>query len=241
MTFQEEDRNVGILGHPMDPEVLRAIGALKEFPPAPPGFRASGDWILRYRIFGCHGYAGAGNATVGALRLQRMAGDPFQLKVHQRIVHANGQEILDVEMTCRTNEIASPLAWTLTRRCLDTEGKEIAGLETSQKRNNSSASVTSDFSLMEAVQRLPFANPKLAPFDILEEMAVLRPAHRLFFDGDRRFHHTGSGLLPYQYWLDERHRLLLVVTQWRAYILDDAAESALEQPRRRAGRKGKGK
>ena len=237
--YQQEDRETGILGHPLNPEVLRKVGALKEFPPAPAGFRPDGDWTQDYRILGCHGYADTGNETVGSLRIQRIAGSPFQLKIHQSIVHNNGQETLDVEMMCRPNEIASPLAWTTTSRSLDEEGKEIAGLQTTQKRENNTAALTSDFSLMEAVQRLPFAGPKPALFDLLEGMAILRPAHRLFFDGERRFHHTGRGLLPYQYWLDENHRLLLAVTQWRAYILDDRAESALEQGPSRTGKKRK--
>jgi hypothetical protein len=238
--FQEEDRETSILGRPLNPEVLRKVGALKEFPPAPAGFSPDGDWTQSYRVLGCQGYWGAGNNTVGALRIQRIAGTPFQLMIRQRIRHSNGREILEVAMTCRPNEIASPVAWTLTGRRLDEEGKEIASLQTTEKRTNNAPSVTSDFSLMEAVQRLPFAGAKAVPFDVLEGMAVLRPGHRLYFDGERRFHHTGRGLLPYQYWLGEDHRLLLVVTQWRAYILDDNAESALDQPRERARRK-KGK
>jgi hypothetical protein len=238
--LQEENRETGILGRPLSPEVLREVGALKEFPPPPAGFRPTGDWTQSYRILGCHGYSDKGNDTLGALRIQRIASTPFQLKIRQRILHSNGQETLEVAMTCRANAIASPVAWTLTRRLFDAEGNEAAGLQTTQERTNAAPSVTSEFNLMEAVQRLPFADPQAAPFDVLERMSILRPGHRLFFDGERRFHHTGRGLLPYQYWLDESHRLLVVVTAWRAYILDDDAESAFGQPRGRAGRK-KGK
>jgi hypothetical protein len=238
--FQEEDRETGILGHPLSPDVLRKVGALTEFPPAPAGFRPDGDWTQSYRVLGCHGYSDSGNQTVGTLHIERIAGTPFQLKILQRIQHSTCQETLEVAMTCRPNEIASPIAWTITSRRFDEEGKEIDSLQTTEKRTNQTASVTSDFSLMEAVQRLPFAGPKAAPFDVLEGMALLRPGHRLFFDRERRFHHTGRGLLPYQYWLDGRHRLLLVVTQSRAYILDDNAESALDQLSGR-GRRKKGK
>jgi hypothetical protein len=37
--FQEEDRETGILGRPLDPQLLREIGVLKDFPPPP--FRLS--------------------------------------------------------------------------------------------------------------------------------------------------------------------------------------------------------
>ena len=38
------------------------------------------------------------------------------------------------------------------------------------------------------------------------------------------FHQIGYGVLPYEYWLDDRHRLLAVATHARAYLLDDGAE-----------------
>jgi len=38
------------------------------------------------------------------------------------------------------------------------------------------------------------------------------------------FHQLGHGTLPYEYWLDRHHRLVLAVTLSRVYILDDKAE-----------------
>jgi len=236
--FQEEDRDTGILGVPLSPEVLRRIGGVKQFPPVSSGYRADGDWEQSYRIFGCHGYVDTGNETVGVLRLRRSAGNPFLLAVEQRIQHNNGHETLEVKMSCRADAIASPVSWTLTSRRFDAEGREIDDLRTTEKRTNGSDRVTSDFSLFEAVQRLPFAAPRVGPFEILEGMALRRTGHRLYYSGERSFHHTGRGLLPYQYWLDESHRLLVVVTQWRAYILADGAEAEQKQRRPRAGKKG---
>ena len=43
----------------------------------------------------------------------------------------------------------------------------------------------------------------------------------------RRFSQIGHGILPYEYWLDDRHRLQVVITHSRAYILDDGAEAKL--------------
>ena len=147
--LQEEDRETGILGHPLDPQVLRKIGALKDFPPPPSGFRPDGEWTQSYRILGCHGYADTGNDTVGFLKISRISGDPFQLQIRQRILHTNGQEALEVDMACRANEIASPLNWRLTSRCYDESGNPIDKLGTKHQGNNKSESVTSDFSLME--------------------------------------------------------------------------------------------
>jgi hypothetical protein len=234
----QEDRDTGILGVPLSPEVLRTIGALKQFPPVHSGYRPDGDWEQSYRVFGCHGYVDTGNETVGLLKLRRSAGNPFLLSVEQRIQHNNGHETLEVKMSCRADAIASLVNWTLTSRRFDADGREIENLRTTEKRTNGSDRVTSDFSLFEAVQRLPFAAPPAGTFDILEGMALRRAGHKLYSSGERSFHHTGRGLLPYQYWLDESHRLLVVVTQWRAYILADNAETEQEQRRPRAGKKG---
>ena len=38
-----------------------------------------------------------------------------------------------------------------------------------------------------------------------------------------RFAQTGNGLLPFDYWLDESHKLFLAVTFSVAYIADDNA------------------
>ena len=73
MLQEEEDRETGKLGVPLNPEVLRRIGLLTEFPPVPDGFRPDGDWALGYRTIACRGYADKGNDTVGALLIRRTA------------------------------------------------------------------------------------------------------------------------------------------------------------------------
>ena len=42
-----------------------------------------------------------------------------------------------------------------------------------------------------------------------------------------RFVQTGHGTLPYEWWLDQAHRLVMVVTHSRVYILDPAAPEEL--------------
>ncbi|GAI82934.1 unnamed protein product, partial [marine sediment metagenome] len=42
-----------------------------------------------------------------------------------------------------------------------------------------------------------------------------------------RFDQLGRGILPCEYWLDDRHRLLMVTSMNKAYILDDHAEKAI--------------
>jgi hypothetical protein len=38
-----------------------------------------------------------------------------------------------------------------------------------------------------------------------------------------RFDHTGPGNLPWEYWLDDQHRLLAVISMNKTYWLDDNA------------------
>ena len=91
--LQEEDRETGILGHPLDPQVLRKVGALKDFPPPPSGFRPEGEWTQSYRILGCHGYSDTGNDTLGFLKISRIPGDPFQFFLKEaRVALNDGRE-----------------------------------------------------------------------------------------------------------------------------------------------------
>ena len=45
----------------------------------------------------------------------------------------------------------------------------------------------------------------------------------------QRFEQIGHGILPYEYWLDKNHRLVIAVTGPRAYILDDNAGEKFEK------------
>ena len=49
-------------------------------------------------------------------------------------------------------------------------------------------------------------------------------AARLF-----RFAQLGTGILPTEYWLDMSHRLQLVTSMNKAYILDDQAEEVFSR------------
>ena len=91
---------------------------------------------------------------------------------------------------------------------------------------------TSDWSLFEALQRRPFRSGEALKFDVLEGLSLLKRGHVLRYKGRRQvtlgdaastlhlFHQVGRGVLPYEWWLDEAHRLVLVVTGYRTYILE---------------------
>ena len=54
-------------------------------------------------------------------------------------------------------------------------------------------------------------------------------------DGEQRLHwftQVGHGVLPYDYYLDRYHRLVVVITGPRSYILDDNAEETVDTYRK---------
>lgn len=90
---------------------------------------------------------------------------------------------------------------------------------------------TSDWSMFEAVQRMPFDTALALKFDLLEGLSALRPAHRITYEGKvdeqwgkdkvqlHYYRQFGQGMLPYEYYLDDTHCLVMVVSAYRAYIL----------------------
>jgi hypothetical protein len=142
--------------------------------------------------------------------------------------------VIEGAIKCRNNQLASPVEWRLSSRFEGRDGKVIPELGS---RNHGVAAepatgTASDWCLFEAVQRLAFDKRSSLSFDLLEGMSVSKPGHRLFYRGTypmkvdgqstplHCFAQLGSGILPYEYWLDNRHRLLAVISMNKAYVLD---------------------
>ena len=104
--------------------------------------------------------------------------------------------------------------------------------------------ITADWCLFEAVQRLPFESTTPLVVDILEGLSVHKYNQRLSYRGLytrannslQWFHQIGHGVLPYEYWLDNHHRLQMVTTGARTYILSDDAEGRLTHQKTRGTR-----
>jgi len=234
-----------IVGSPLTPTLLNELGALNEFPPSSEDFNLDGNWVNTYRIWTCHGYRESGNQNVGFIRLKRIgeSGKAFVLNVHQEVVQTDGiTNIIDVTIKCRNNQLASPIEWRLSSRFVGADGKNISGLSSN---NNGTATdemgrMTGDWCLFEAVQRLKIGKETVLGFDMLEGQSLLKKDQRLSYRGLSRtkiggevislhcFVQLGNGILPYEYWLDENHRLLMVTSMNKAYILDDKAEKVIK-------------
>ena len=189
----------------------------------------------------------------------------FTLNVEQQIVHMEGVlNTVRAEIACLNDQLGSPIRWHLSSRFIGQAGKPRPALDVEERaringdtvevtangrtfKREGSSRLTADWCLFEAVQRLPFDGESRLACDVLEGLSTLRTGHRLSYRGKVRlppgddtmlhgFHRLGHGALPYEYWLDERHRLVMVVTLSRVYILDGEAEqkTALELRRERS-------
>jgi len=226
-----------IVGENLTPSLLIELGGLEEFPSTPMDFKPDGNWVNTYRIWTCHGYRESGNEDVGSLRITRRIASKgtFVLELRQEVVQTDDlTNVIEGTIKCRLNQLASPVEWRLSSRFERPDGKVISELGTG---NHSAAteSVThtaGDWCLFEAVQRLAFDKASSLSFDLLEGMSLSKPGHRLFYrrtypmktDGQsiplHCFAQFGTGILPYEYWLDNRHRLLAVISMNKAYVLD---------------------
>jgi len=233
-----------IVGSPITLSMLVELDAFTELLPATENFSPAGNWMHSYRIWTCHGYRESGNENAGFLRIERIgnSGETFVLNVHQEIVQTDAiTHIIDGKIKCRNNQLASPVEWRLKSEFIGADGKHISELLSSDngKAAEGAERTTSDFCLLEAVQRLAYDKDGSVSFDLLEGMRLSKPRHRLYYRGvypikmDGQviplhcFVQLGSGVLPYEYWLDDRHRLLAAISMNKAYILDEQAEQII--------------
>jgi hypothetical protein len=235
-----------IVGLPLTPALLKELGGVDRFPSTPEDFRPAGNWVNTYRIWTCHGYRESGNQNVGLMRIERAAarsGESFTLKVHREVVQTDGiTNIIDGTIKCRNDQWASLVQWKVSSRFAGAGGKQITALSSRENSQTTEGEgrTTGDWCLFEAVQRLSFDRQRSLSFDLLEGMSLSKSGHRLFYRGvyptkmggeDIPLHcfvQLGSGILPYEYWLDTHHRLLAVTSMNKAYILDDQAEKAIK-------------
>ena len=251
-----------IVGYPLVPDLLGDLNLLQGFPETPADFDPNGQWTNTYRIMTCHGYREEGNEDIGLLRLSKSpdTDDTFRLQVDREIV--NDEHRLHkyaAEIICRKDLSASPVSWRLSNQFTAPNQSEPRTLEETGKANGTTAEITinnrtriasganpitADWCLFEAVQRLPFESSTSLVVDILEGLSVHKYNQHLSYRGlytraDNSlqwFHQIGHGVLPYEYWLDNHHRLQMVTTGARTYILSDDAEARLTHQKTRGTR-----
>ncbi len=193
-----------------------------------------------------------------------------RLSVEQRIILEGGiVHTLEAEALSTCDTVGSLRTWRVHSTMTTTSGEPeprlscvrkgrvsedgeswqvtVSGARQATHERPLGSSLTSDWSLLEAVQRLPFAPVECPAFELLEGMATLKRGFRLYHGEApeeglqeqrlplHRFYLIGRGQLPTDYWVDERHRLIMAISGSRALFLDDDAEtpfrSSLESQR----------
>ncbi len=179
--------------------------------------------------------------------------ETLQLRAAETVTTGYSAPTTLAEITCTKDALLTPRRWALTIRWqtsapgkvtageLDqkrgghVEGKELVFQATRERRRPAPERWTSFWSLFAAVQRLPFAQGSVLTFDLFEELELHKPGHRLAYIGPHPvaqgaktlnlhvFEQTGHGVLPWRWWLDDQHRVLLAAGGRLAYLLESGA------------------
>jgi hypothetical protein len=222
------------------------------------------SWQGTYQLWTCHGYNIHGNFDAGVLHLRKERRDGIvRLAVTQRVALLGGiVNVTEAVLECRNDAFATPTHCTQVSRFEDSGGRAINGQKSRYEGwleegrwcyqvngrrgcRRVAETLSSDWSLFDAVQRLPSASVE-ARFDLLEHAAVLKPGQRLRYRedlaeevGDVRLaclSRYGYATVPQEYWVDPSHRLVMVVAYNMVYLLNDDAPLLYE--RALAERKG---
>jgi len=167
--------------------------------------------------------------------------------------------VVEAEIKCVTSRLGCPVEWCVSSRFIDADGRAVEQLGTEEKGSKKKGIMTvetggrtlftrkevpwltCDWCVFEFIQRLKFEEQGCLPFDMLEGLTVMKENQRLWYRGVHRmkigtkdvslhrFDQLGDGILPYKYWLDDKHRLLAAISMHKAYILDEQAEKAIRQ------------
>ena len=166
---------------------------------------------------------------------------------------------IEAEIKCVTSRLGCPVEWCVSSRFIDADGRAVEQLRTEEKGSKKKGIMTvetggrtlftrkevpwltCDWCVFEFIQRLKFEEQGCLPFDMLEGLTVMKENQRLYYRGLypvkmaseviplHCFVQLGSGILPYEYWLDNNHRLLAATSMNKAYVLDEEAEKTIRQ------------
>lgn len=202
-------------------------------------FDPNGDWVSNYTMWNPARAKSAASERLGSLRIHRKLTPDgnirLQLTQITNMARENGSGKSKAGVTCKADDLCAPIQWKIDSEILDPQGKQVdltaVSVSGRADRMKVSGRLSSNWSLFDAVQRLPF-DSKTIEFTMIEELELLRPEQRLspaatadVEVGGRlmklhSFEQTGRGILPITYWLDDQHRLIVAVGGRRAYLLD---------------------
>ncbi|MBP7560193.1 MAG: hypothetical protein KBA64_06890 [Armatimonadetes bacterium] len=235
------------------PEPLRCIGAyLETFTPPNEPFDPVGEWTHTYSIRLIHQFQGVQHCdAVGVLRLIRSQLGVGVIRIS--VAHAPrqagpGWDRVDATLSCADDRLSSLRAWDSKTRLVRNDGVVMEGTEFRARgvvergrivrisggkiEHPAQGPVTTDWGLIDAVQRLPLEPARIEDFTVLEELDAPRLGQRLVYCGPvevptasgaatlHGFERAGRGVLPTTYWVDEEHRMWFAIGSLRAVLLE---------------------
>ncbi len=193
------------------------------------------------------GLAGALTVT------QKPGADTVALRAVETVAAGFSAPTYAADMRCAADALLTPQSWTLGIRWLSgkqanlkpgeldqtragrVEGQEIVHKGARERRRPAPVRWTGFWNLFAALPRLPFEVSSALTFDLFEELDLHKPEQRLAYIGPQSvglngrtlvlhvFEQTGRGVLPWRWWLDAQHRVVLAAGGQRAYLLDTSA------------------
>ena len=238
----QEDLASDQQGLPHSLEIIREFLDQIHAPEDP--FDPNGEWKHSYRIVIALRGAYGSSSHAGALKIsRRLSGSELvELDIAQSVTASwyPATSNTTARLTCAADQLATPREWEVRSVHLDADRKPVnyTRISTKDAADGSKGRIgkrfTSNWSLFDAVQRLPFDGKPLT-FDLLEDLDKPKLGHRLCYSGSMEvtlggkpvrlhsFSHLGRGILPYTYWLDDNHRLLMAIGGLVAYLHDPEA------------------
>ncbi len=234
---------------PLTVETLSRYGGL-DFEIVRSEFEPAAHWEMVWQIWTLTPRPQESNHR-GFIRLRKRAGNvlhkTFVLSIEQQVLNQSSLDIQQCDLVCANDSYATPLRWSKTFRLTDLNRKqEVQGvrfvqqgqvlkhlLKLSGLHYRTSGPITSNWSLLEAVQRLARnGGESLDSFTLLEELEKIKENQQLRLLKEQTitiggqavqvqcYQQSGEGILPWLYYLDDQGRLLVAISGLRAYILN---------------------
>ena len=255
---KKNDKSRAPREQPLALEALEQFGVFKGFSPPTDSFDPRGPWRHAYTAWV------VGADTAGYLVVERSG---TTLNVKQAIAQSAGAtQHTEATLACTDDALGTPRAWHLQSWLVGLEGQPVPSSHVSVDAAMNAgrlelkvggrtvtrrvpAQITSNWSLFDVVQRLPGAQTQPLAFALLEDLDLVKPDQELTFRERReiklngrtfqldRYDHLGQGVLPWQYWVDGQHRLLVALSGQKAFVFDaDAVKHFVELPKGRKSR-----
>lgn len=230
---------------------------LTKFSPPKGDFETSRSWRQSYGVYSIARIGGPGGRRTGRLTLARRAGQDGKAEIDVACDRhlVGGRHKVAGAIEIRPDSVLStPVSWWFETRLLDPTGRSITGTRMTKtgllkedevlitctddvQKTKVSGSCTTNWSLFDAVQRLPREKTKPQRFTLIDHFDQVKPGYLLSYRktmdvslGGKKlrlaaYDQVGRGNVPWVYWVDGRGRLLFIVAGLEAYVLESSRQS----------------